>query len=119
MAIKLFDSELKVMEVLWREGDTTAKRVAEILGEQISWSKTTTYTIIKRCLEKRAIERREPNWVCHPLVTIEQAREYETTELINKMYNGAADQLVASILGRRNLSEDQIERLKQAVRELE
>jgi len=119
MAIKLFDSELKVMEILWREGDTTAKRIAEILGEEISWSKTTTYTIIKRCLEKGAIERRDPNWVCHPLVTIEEAREYETSELINKMYHGAADQLVASILGGKTLSKEEIERLKQAIRDME
>jgi len=117
--IKLFDSELKVMEILWREGDTPAKRIAEILGEQINWSKTTTYTIIKRCLDKGAIERIDPNWVCRSLVTIEEAREHETTELINKMYNGAADQLVASILGRHDLSKEEIERLKMVVRELE
>ena len=119
MTIKLFDSELKVMEVLWKEGDTPAKKIAEFLGEQICWSKTTTYTIIKRCLDKEAIERREPNWVCHPLISIEEAREYEAAELINKMFNGAADQLVASILGRRDLSKDEIERLKLVVRELE
>ena len=119
MAIKLFDSELKVMEILWKEGDTTAKRLAEILGEQINWSKTTTYTIIKRCLEKGAIERIEPKFICRPLVTIDQAREYETTELINKMYDGATDQLVASILERTNLSAEEIRRLKQIVSELE
>ena len=119
MAFRLTDAEHKVMEVLWREGDTTAKRIAEILGEQICWSKTSTYTMIKRCLEKGALERLEPNWICHPLVTIEEAREYEITELVNKLYNGATDQLVASILGRRNLSREEIERLKQIVRELE
>ena len=118
MAIKLFDSELKVMEILWREGDTTARRIAEILSKEIKWSKTTTYTIIKRCLEKGAIQRREPNWTCHPLVTIEEAREYETTELINKMYDGAADRLVASILGGNILSKEEIERLKQVVRDM-
>lgn len=119
MAIKLFDSELKVMEILWREGDTTAKRVAEILGKEIGWSKTTTYTVIKKCLEKGAIERIEPNWVCHPLVTIEEARACETAELINKMYGGAADQLVASILGGKLLSTEEIERLKRAIRDME
>jgi len=119
MAIKLFDSELKVMEILWQDGDTTAKRIAEILGKEIGWSKTTTYTIIKRCLEKGAIERRDPNWVCHPLVTIEEAREYETSELINKMYDGAADRLVASILGGKILSKEEIERLKQTIRNME
>jgi len=119
MAIKLFDSELKVMEILWREGETTAKRIAEILGKQIGWSKTTTYTIIKRCLDKGAIERREPNFICYPLITIKQAQEYETNELINKMYDGAADQLVASVLGQKRLSHDEIEKLKRIVNELE
>ena len=45
---KLFDSELKVMDVLWREGDSTAKHIAVILGEEIGWNKNTTYTLIKR-----------------------------------------------------------------------
>ncbi len=119
MSIKLFDSELKVMDVLWKNGDTTAKQLAQVLKEQVGWNKTTTYTLIKRCVDKGAIERIEPNFVCHPLVTIEQARELEITELINKMYGGAADQLVASILGRKNLSPEEIERLKRLVNSLE
>ncbi|GAA4654863.1 BlaI/MecI/CopY family transcriptional regulator [Anaerocolumna aminovalerica] len=119
MQIKLFDSELKIMDVLWKNGNTTAKEIAEKLKEQVGWSKTTTYTLIRRCIDKGAIERIEPNFVCHPLVTIEQARELETTELINKMYDGAADQLVASILGSKNLSPEEIERLKQLVNNLE
>ncbi|MBA4686605.1 MAG: BlaI/MecI/CopY family transcriptional regulator [Candidatus Galacturonibacter soehngenii] len=118
MQIKLFDSELKIMDVIWKNGDITAKRIAEILKEQVGWSKTTTYTLIKRCIDKGAIERIEPNFVCHALVTIEQARELETTQLINKMYDGAPDLLVASILGRKNLSPKEIERLKQLVNNL-
>ena len=35
MKIKLFDSELKVMEVLWREGDLPAGQLAKILKEEI------------------------------------------------------------------------------------
>lgn len=119
MEIKLFDSELKIMEILWKEGDTTAKRIAEITKEQIGWSKTTTYTVIKKCLEKNAIERIEPNWVCHALVTKGQAQQLETKELINKMYGGAADQLIASVLGSKRLTPQEIERLKQLVNRLE
>lgn len=115
MQIKLFDSELKIMDVLWKNGDSTARKIAETLKESVGWNKTTTYTLIKRCIDKGAIERIEPNFVCHPLVTIEQARELETTELINKMYAGAADQLVASILGRKNLTSEEIEKLKYIV----
>ena len=119
MAIKLFDSEFKVMEVLWKEGNISAKRIAEILKEQVNWSKTTTYTVIKKCLEKGALQRIEPNFICSPLITINEAREYEAVELIKSRYNGSADLLVASIVGQNNLSKDEIERIKQIVRDLE
>lgn len=35
MEPKLFDSELKVMGVLWREGEATAKRIAEVLAGEV------------------------------------------------------------------------------------
>lgn len=119
MDVKLFDSELKVMEILWQEGDCTAKQLAQILNEQVGWSKTTTYTVIKKCIGKGAIQRQDPNFVCHPTVTRQQVQEAETTEFLNKFYNGTADQLVASILGRKNLSQSEIENLKRLIQELE
>ena len=116
---KLFDSELKVMDVLWKEGDSTAKHIAEILGKEVGWNVNTTYTLIKRCIKKGAIARSEPNFMCHALILKEEVQEAETDELINKIYDGSADKLFAAILGRKKLSADQIEKLKQIVGELE
>lgn len=118
MEIKLFDSELKVMDVLWKEGDTTAKKISDLLRERVGWNRNTTYTLIKRCIAKGAIERREPNFLCHALVLKEQVQEQETTELINKVFDGSADLLFASLLDRKNLSAEEIERLKQIVNRL-
>lgn len=53
MELKLFDSERKVMEVLWDHGDLSAKELADRLKELVGWSKTTTYTVIKKCIDKR------------------------------------------------------------------
>lgn len=119
MEIKLFDSELRIMDILWDEGDTTAKRIAEVLIGHVGWSKTTTYTVIKRCIDKGAITRSDPNFVCHAVVTKEQAQKLETTELINKIYDGSADQLIASLLGRKSLAPHEIEKLKRIVKEME
>ena len=57
MNTKLYDSELKVMEVLWREGDVSAKHISEVLNTEVGWNKNTTYTVIKKCVAKGAIER--------------------------------------------------------------
>lgn len=119
MGIKLFDSELKVMDILWKEGKATAKQMAEILKKEVGWSKTTTYTVIKKCLDKGAIARTDPHFVCEPLITKEQAQQYETNELIEKMYDGAADQLIANLLGRDDLSKEEIKRLRKLVKDLE
>lgn len=118
METKLFDSELKVMDVLWKEGDMTAKHISDILKEQVGWNMNTTYTLIKRCIGKGAIERREPNFICHALIPKEQVQEQETTELINKVFDGSADLLFASLLNRKSLSAEEIERLKQIVNDL-
>ena len=118
MDMKLFDSELKVMNVLWREGDMTAKHISDILKEEIGWNMNTTYTLIKRCIKNGAIERSEPNFMCHALIPKEKVQEAETNELIDKIYDGSADKLFAALLGRKKLSAEQIQKLKQIVGDL-
>ncbi|MCI8318076.1 MAG: BlaI/MecI/CopY family transcriptional regulator [Lachnospiraceae bacterium] len=119
MDVKLFDSELKVMDVLWRNGDCTAKYISDVLKEEVGWNMNTTYTLIKRCIKKGAIERSEPNFMCHALIAKETVQEAETNELIDKIYDGSADKLFAALLGRRRLSKEQIDRLREIVGELE
>ena len=74
------------------------------------WSKTTTYTVIKKCIDKKAVSRSEPGFVCHPLVSREEVREQETDALIDRMYGGSADLLVANLLGSRRLSPEELAR---------
>ena len=116
---KLFDSELKMMGVLWREGEATAKHISDVLAEEVGWNMNTTYTLIKRCIKKGAIERLEPSFRCRPLVAKEEVQAAETDELVGKLFDGSADKLFASLLGRKKLSAEQIARLKEIVGELE
>ena len=119
MDVKLFDSELKVMSVLWKEGDQTAKQISEILKEETGWNMNTTYTVIKKCIAKGAIERREPNFLCHALIKKEEVQAAETEELIGKLFDGSADLLFASLLGSNKVSREQLEKLRALVEEME
>lgn len=116
--MKLFDSELKVMDVLWRLGDRTAKEISAILGEETGWNVNTTYTVIKKCVAKGAIRRSEPNFLCHALVSKAEIQAAETEELIGKLFDGSPDLLFASLLSSQRLSPEQISRLREIVNDM-
>ena len=113
--MKLFDSEWKVMEVLWQENDRTAKELSLRLADSIGWNKNTTYTVIKKCIDKGAIARREPNFVCHAAITKRQAQKEEADSVGGRVCGGSAERLFASILSDRSLSKDELARLRALV----
>lgn len=119
MEYKLQNAELKVMSVLWKEGDLTAKAVSNILKEEIGWNMNTTYTLIKRCIQKGFIERHEPHFMCHPLVSKEEVQQQEISDLIDKVFDGSKNLLFASLLGGQELSEKDIQYLKKLINKLE
>ena len=119
MDIKLFDSELKIMNVLWTQGDVTAKHISNVLKEEIGWNMNTTYTLIKRCIKKGAIERLEPNFICHALISKEEVQLAQTNELLDKIFDGSIDKMFTALIGNKQLSEKQIKELKDLVKNLE
>ena len=117
MNIKLYDSELRVMDVLWKTKEATASRIAKILKERHGYRNTTTYTLIKRCVDKGAAKRTDPGFYCSAVITQAQVQKYETSELIKKLFDGSADQLIDSVLNSKELSPDEIERIMHIVTE--
>lgn len=96
--MKLFDSELKVMEVLWEQGTKSARDIVDVLSQRIGWNKNTTYTVIKKCIEKEAVSREDPGFLCTPLVTRDEVARSETEQLIDKMFGGSSELFFSSFL---------------------
>lgn len=115
MAIRLYESELKVMDALWQGGELSASDLAKILKQQTDWNRNTTYTVIKKLVEKGAVERREPGFLCRPLLSREEVQRQEAGELINRMFDGSAELFFSSFLGAKKLSEQEAERLHRMI----
>lgn len=113
----IFESELKVLEVLWNEGDTTAKDLAIKLKASTDWSKTTTYTVIKKCIDKGLIERLGTNFMCRATITKEEAQKQESEILANKMFGGSSNLLIASLLGGSKITTSQVDKLRNVVQQ--
>lgn len=117
MSIKLFDSELKVMEVLWEQGAVPARSIVDVLTDRVGWNKNTTYTVIKKCIEKGAIDREEPGFLCKPLVTRDEVQQSETEQLIDKMFGGSSELFFSAFLKKQGVSEEEAKRLAKLIEE--
>ena len=87
--MKLFDSELRLMELVWAHEPVAAKQVAQLAAEHFGWNKNTTYTVLKKLAAKGAISRSDPGFVCTSLVTKASVQQDMTDSLIDQLYHGS------------------------------
>lgn len=113
--IKLPDSELKVMDVIWEKGEASAKETAQCMGERYGWKKNTTYTVLKNLHEKGILERIEPGFLCRPLVGREQVGRTEVKNLLNRFYQGSPAALFASFLEQKTISREELDEIKDMI----
>ena len=110
--MRLHEGELNVMELLWSNKVLAAKDISKIIKEYIGWEKNTTYTVIKRLINKGAIRREDPGFLCSAKVTKKEIQDIETKALLNKMYNGSLSTFINDYMGNRKLSLEETMELK-------
>lgn len=115
--LKLHEGELNIMELLWSNKTLAAKDMAKIIKEYVGWEKNTTYTVIKRLIEKGAVVREDPGFVCKAVVSKRMVQQMETMNLINKFYGGSFESFIGEFVRSQDLSSTEIELLEKVVRE--
>lgn len=113
--IRLHEGELNVMELLWSNKILAAKDISKIIKEYIGWEKNTTYTVIKRLIDKGAIVREDPGFLCQASITKKEVQEIETEALLMKLFNGSLSCFFLEYLGNHSLTDEELSQLKKIV----
>lgn len=113
--IRLHDGELNVMELLWSNKELAAKDISKIIKEYIGWEKNTTYTVIKRLIDKGAIKREDPGFICRANITKRKIQEIETRALLDKLYNGSISNLLLDYINNQKLSGTDLENMERVL----
>ncbi len=107
ITIRLHEGELNVMELLWSNKELAAKDISKIIKEYIGWEKNTTYTVIKRLIDKGAIERNDPGFICKAKIDKRTVQKIETEALLSKLFNSSLNTFFIDYL--RNYKMDSAE----------
>ena len=117
--IAFTDRELDVMSVLWKNGGGTVSEVRAALADEPGY--TTVLKILQILEEKGHVthEREGRAYRYLPLVEPEAAGASALGTVLNKIYHGSVDLLVAQLVRTRALSSEEIEALRSIVDSLD
>ena len=109
--------ELDVMSALWQLGSGTVAEVREALGEEVGY---TTVLKILQILEDKGAVRHEAEgraYLYHPVVAAEDAGGPALRRVLDKIFLGSAESLLAHLVDERELTPAEIERMQRLLDE--
>ena len=110
-AISLGERELDVMTVLWQHGSGTVTEVQEALGVPLAY--TTVLTILRN-LEGKGFLRRAEEGRAHryfPKVKQRAEQRRALSQLLDTLFGGSPEALIAQLVDDHDLSPKQLKRL--------
>ncbi len=110
---KIFESEYRFCLILWENEPISSRELSELCKEKLGWSKTTTYTVIKR-LSDRGVLKNE-NTIVTSLVSKDEAQVSEIDELMEKKFEGSIPAFIAAFARSRKLSDKEVEEIRQII----
>lgn len=110
---KVFESEYRFCLILWENEPIRSMELAKKCKEKLGWSKTTTYTVIKR-LGERGVLKNE-NTIVSSLVSKEEVQLSELDELMEKRFEGSLPAFIAAFARRQSLSDKDIEEIRRII----
>ena len=112
----LYESELKIMEILWSNGNSYASEIAKKAMDLYGWNKNTTYTVIIKLIDKKYIARKDPKFFCSALVNKDQEQMEATKSLIDRLFTGSTSTFFSHFVSNPTLSKDELEKLQEILK---
>jgi predicted transcriptional regulator len=119
--LNLTETELRVMEVIWRIGKVTVGEVVEALAKTPGSAYNTVLTMMTILERKGYLRHEAPKagraFVYHAVVSRAQARRNAVGHLLSRFFGGSADALVLNLVQDEELSGAQLKRLRELLKE--
>ena len=118
LTVKISDAELEVMRILWLEKQAVSfSDIRAELSDKTGWEKSTIATLLRRLQKKGAISIQEKEIRYYvPNITKEDYITLKKRSLIDKLYDGSAKNFVAALCRSGELTETDIDELKEYFR---
>ena len=110
---KIHEGEYRFCLIMWEHQPIKAVDLAKLCQQQLTWKRTTTYTVIKRLGERGVLQNREG--IITSLISKEDAQDYEINELVEKKFEGSLPAFIAAFTKRQDISDAELDEVQHMI----
>ncbi|MBD5480192.1 MAG: BlaI/MecI/CopY family transcriptional regulator [Lachnospiraceae bacterium] len=106
---KVFESEYRFCLILWKYEPINSTKLARICKDELGWSRTTTFTVIRR-LSDRGVVKNE-NATVTSLISKEDIQVAQMDEMMEKTFEGSLPAFIAAFARHQELTDDEMKEI--------
>lgn len=113
-------SELEIMKFLWENGESTSIEIVENVSKKNEWKSNTIMTLVSRLVSKGIVEAKKSKGTLikyKPIITEYDYKTKETTNFIDKVYNGSIENMLVAFAKNKKLTKSDLEELMKIIDE--
>jgi len=113
----LTEAELRLMKILWRRGESAVNDLVAAMPEGEALAYNSVLTTIRILEQKGYVEHRQEGraFIYSPFVAEQEASRSEVRHVLSRFFGNSREQLLLSMLGDDEISQEELRRLKAAI----
>jgi predicted transcriptional regulator len=113
------ERELEVLKVLWARGEASVREVYEEMSRTVPIVQNTVQAFLRTMEDKGLVRHRTQGrtFVYRPVPRREETTRRLVSGVLDRVFDGAVDQLVQSALSLRKPTPDELDKLEALIRQ--
>jgi BlaI family transcriptional regulator, penicillinase repressor len=116
-APRLGRMQLKIMQVLWKNGRANAREITDALNRAEPVAHSTVQTLLRKLEAKAVISHdvEDRTFVFYPLVQEDRVKQGATRDLLERVFGGSVAGLLSYLLEHERVPHDELDRIRKLI----
>lgn len=113
MEVRLAEVESRFADIIWSNEPLSSRSLAELAEKELSWKKSTTYTVLKRLCQKGIFQNIDGTVTS--VISKEDFFAVQSEQFVEQTFRGSLPAFLAAFGSRKKLSEQEVEELQRII----
>ncbi len=112
---RLAESDFRFMSVVWTHEPVSSMRLVELCLEELGWKKSTTFTMLRKMIEKGYLKNEDSAVTSQ--VSREEVQAEQSELFVEQTFAGSLPGFLVAFLGGKTISAKEAEELRRLIDE--